>query len=81
MTELEMMQKFIDIAKQRFPELDETSLEYDLRVCGIDRMGPCCSDYKLMEMFRLATDNKVDESILYIAVEEICVIFTQEFMK
>jgi len=72
MTSLEMIILFVEISKKYIPDIDDTSLEYDLRQLEIDKSGPICSDSQLLDIFIEATQNKLTEGELYQTIEKIC---------
>lgn len=72
MTELEMIDLFVGISKKYIPNLDDVGLEYDLRQLGIDKSGPICSDGHLLDLFKEATYNELEENELYQTIEKIC---------
>ena len=72
MTSLKMIILFVEISKKYIPDIDDTSLEYDLRQLEIDKSGPICSDSQLLDVFIEATQNKLTEGELYQTIEKIC---------
>ena len=54
MKKLIMLSRFCEIAKEFIPTLDEEGLEYDFMCNQVDinEQGPCCSDSKLIHLFR-----------------------------
>ena len=80
MKENDMYYTFIKCAKRFISDIDEEELDWQLRThqCYFDDSGPCCSDATLLEVFREATFNKVDESELYAVIEKICMCYCNE---
>ena len=80
MKEIDMHYTFIKCAKRFISDIDEEELDWQLRThqCYFDDSGPCCSDATLLEVFREATFNKVDESELYAVIEKICMCYCNE---
>lgn len=80
MKENDMHYTFIKCAKRFITCIDEEELDWQLRThqCYFDDSGPCCSDATLLEVFREATFNKVDESELYAVIEKICMCYCNE---
>jgi hypothetical protein len=80
MKEIDMHYTFIKCAKRFISDIDEEELDWQLRThqCYFDDSGPCCSDATLLEVFRDATFNKVDESKLYAVIEKICMCYCNE---
>ena len=80
MKEIDMHYTFIKCAKRFMSDIDEEELDWQLRThqCYFDDSGPCCSDATLLEVFREATFNKVDESELYAVIEKICMCYCNE---
>ena len=80
MKEIDMYYTFIKCAKRFISDIDEEELDWQLRThqCYFDDSGPCCSDATLLEVFREATFNKVDESELYAVIEKICMCYCNE---
>ena len=80
MKEIDMHYTFIKCAKRFMSDIDEEELDWQLRThqCYCDDSGPCCSDATLLEVFREATFNKVDESELYAVIEKICMCYCNE---
>lgn len=80
MKEIDMYYTFIKCAKRFISDIDEEELDWQLRThqCYFDDSGPCCSDATLLEVFRDATFNKVDESKLYAVIEKICMCYCDE---
>ena len=80
MKEIDMPYTFIKCAKRFISDIDEEELDWQLRThqCYFDDSGPCCSDATLLEVFREATFNKVDESELYAVIEKICMCYCDE---
>ena len=80
MKEIDMHYTFIKCAKRFISDIDEEELDWQLRThqCYFDDSGPCCSDATLLELFREATFNKVDESELYAVIEKICMCYCNE---
>ena len=80
MKEIDMHYTFIKCAKRFISDIDEEELDWQLRThqCYFDDSGPCCSDATLLEVFREATFNKVDESELYAVIEKICMCYCDE---
>ena len=72
MTELEMIELFVEISKKYIQNLDDVGLEYDLRQLDIDNSGPICSDGHLLDIFQEATYNKLEDNELYQTIEKIC---------
>ena len=72
MKTIEMIYLFVEISKKYIPDIDDTSLEYDLRQLDMDNSGPICSDSHLLDIFIEATQNKLEEGKLYQTIEKIC---------
>lgn len=77
MKKLRMLSRFCEIAKEFIPSLDEVDLEYDF-MCNkidIDEEGPCCSDSKLMHLFRNNIKSEISDDELYGLIYNICMKF------
>ena len=81
MTELKMIYLFVEIAKNHIPDIDDTDLEYDLRQISIDENGPICSDGQLLDIFKTATRNTLDDGLLYRTIERICMDYSERILN
>lgn len=72
MKAIEMIYLFVEISKKYIPNIDDTSLEYDLRQLDMDNSGPICSDSHLLDIFKEATRDQLEENELYQIIEKIC---------
>ena len=77
MNQIKMMLLFTECAKKFIPDIDEVELDWQFRVneCDFDKNGPCCSDGALLDIFRKATYNKIDDAGLYRTIEHICMCY------
>ena len=74
MRKMQMLNRFCEIAKEFISTLDEEGLEYDF-LCNqvdIDKQGPCCSDSKLIHLFRDNIKSEISENELYQLIGNIC---------
>lgn len=81
MKKLMMLSRFCEIAKEVITTLDEEGLEYDF-MCNqvdIDEQGPCCSDSKLMKLFKNNIKESINEDLLYQNIEQICINYIESF--
>ena len=74
MKKLIMLSRFCEIAKEFIPTLDEEGLEYDFMCNQVDinEQGPCCSDSKLIHLFRDNIKSEISENELYQLIGNIC---------
>lgn len=77
MKKMQMLNRFCEIAKECIPTLDEEGLEYSFldNQVDIDEQGPCCSDSKLMNLFRDNIKSEISENDLYQLIENVCITF------
>ena len=77
MKKLMMLSRFCEIAKKCIPTLDEEGLKYSFldNQIDIDEQGPCCSDSKLMRVFKENIESDIDENELYQLIENVCIKF------
>ena len=72
-----MISKFCAIAKEFIPALNEEGLQNASinTNTDIDEEGPCCSDSKLMNLFRYNINSKISDDQLYGLIYNICIKF------
>lgn len=72
-----MISKFCKIAKEFIPALNEEGLKnaFINTNTDIDEEGPCCSDTKLMNLFRYNINSKISDDQLYGLIYNICIKF------
>ena len=72
-----MISKFCKIAKEFIPAINEEGLKNSFinTKTDIDEEGPCCSDSKLMNLFRSNIKYTISDDKLYGLIYNICIKF------
>lgn len=70
MTQERMLEVFCNYSKDYIEDLDIEGVKSELADIQFDRMGPCCSDYKLVKAFM--NNCSLLENEIYFLLEMIC---------
>lgn len=78
MKELNLNELFAKCAKKVIPNINEDSIEHDMRYWDIDEEGPVCSDSALMAVFRKNIPGYINDNELYRIVGKVCYTFVNK---